>query len=165
MTKRIWNVVLVLACLLGYQSARADFKDIKVDLTNGNLLTEQEIADKSLTTFGVAVGADGSVSRVTADDAAAAIVLTGKFHTNEHGWGNFTSTVKVEGPVKVSMGTCAWGSDVTVKNEAGETVASFNTNTGACFHNDKVANIASATYKGGAATLTISGGAYTPTSQ
>lgn len=162
MTKRIWNVVLVLACLLGYQSARADFKDIKVDLTNGNLLTEQEIADKSLTTFGVAVGADGSVSRVTADDAAAAIVLTGKFHTNEHGWGNFTSTVKVEGPVKVSMGTCAWGSDVTVKNEAGETVASFNTNTGACYHNDKAANIASATYKGGAATLTISGGAYTP---
>lgn len=162
MTKRIWNVVLVLACLLGYQSARADFKDIKVDLTNGNLLTEQEIANTSLTTFGVAVGADGSVSRVTADDAAAAIVLTGKFHSIEHGWGNFTSTVKVDGPVKVSMGTCAWGGDVTVKNEAGETVASFNTNTGACYHNDKVANIASATYKGGAATLTISGGSYTP---
>lgn len=39
MTKRIWNVVLVLACLLGFQSARAEFKDIRVDLTNGNLLT------------------------------------------------------------------------------------------------------------------------------
>lgn len=162
MTKRILNVVLLMACLLGYHSARAEFKDIKVDLTNGNLLTEQEIADKSLTTFGVAVGADGTVSRVAADDPTAAIVLTGKYHSNEHGWGNFSSTVAVEGPVKISMGTCAWGNDVTVKNAAGETVVTFNTNTGACYHGNKEANIASAFYKGDATTLTIAGGAYTP---
>ena len=162
MTKRIWNVVLVLACLLGFQSARAEFKDIKVDLTNGNLLTEDEISSKSSTTFGVAVGADGSVSRVAADDATAAIVLSGKYHSDEHGWGNFSSTVAVDGPVRVTMGSCAWGGDVTVKNAAGETVATFNTNIGACFHNDKEANVVSAIYKGDATTLTIAGGAYTP---
>lgn len=162
MTKRIWNVILVLACLLGFQSARAEFKDIRVDLTNGNLLTESEIADKSSTTFGVAVAADGAVSRVAADDATAAIVVSGKFHSNEHGWGNFSSTVTVEGPVRISMGTCAWGGDVTVKNADGKTVATFNTNTGACYHNDKTGNIASAVYKGNAATLTIAGGSYTP---
>lgn len=162
MTKRIWNVVLVLACLLGFQSARAGFKDIRVDLTNGNMLTDSEIADKSSTTFGVAVAADGAVSRVAADDASAAIVVSGKFHSNEHGWGNFSSTVTVEGPVRISMGTCAWGGDVTVKNADGETVATFNTNTGACYHNDKTGNIASAVYKGNAATLTIAGGSYTP---
>ena len=162
MTKRIWNVVLVLACLLGFQSARAGFKDIRVDLTNGNMLTDSEIADKSSTTFGVAVAADGAVSRVAADDASAAIVVSGKFHSNEHGWGNFSSTVTVEGPVRISMGTCAWGGDVTVKNADGETVATFNTNTGACYHNDKTGNIASAVYKGNASTLTIAGGSYTP---
>ena len=95
MTKRIWNVVLVLACLLGFQSARAGFKDIRVDLTNGNMLTDSEIADKSSTTFGVAVAADGAVSRVAADDASAAIVVSGKFHSNEHGWGNFLSLIHI----------------------------------------------------------------------
>lgn len=162
MTKRIWNLVLVLACLLGYQSAKGEFRDIKIDLTNGNLLTEAEISGKSSTTFGVAIAADGTATRVAADDASSAITLSGKYHSDEHGWGNFSSTVKVDGPVKVSMGTCAWGGDVTVKNDKGETVATFNTNTGACYHQNKEANIASAIYKGGEATLTISGGSYTP---
>lgn len=166
MTRRILNVVLVLACLLGFQSANAEFKDIKVDLTNGNLLTDDEIANQSITKFGVAVGADGSVSRVAADDASAAIVLSGKFHSKEHGWGNFSSTVKVEGSVKISMGTCAWGGDVSVKNEAGEEVAKFNTNDGTCFHNTRgengIGNVAYGFYRGEATTLTISGGSYTP---
>ncbi|MCM1077251.1 MAG: pectinesterase family protein [Bacteroides sp.] len=162
MTRRLWKVVFVLACLLGSFSLHAEFKDIKVDLTNGNLLTETEISGGSSFTFGVAVGADGSVTRVATDDASAAIVLTGKFHSNEHGWGNFSSTVAVEGPVKITMGSCAWGGDVTVKNAGGETVATFNTNTGACFHGDKEKNVASTNYKGGATTLTIAGGSYTP---
>lgn len=163
MARRFLRFALAASLLLGSTSAFAAFKDIKVDLTNGFLLTEQEVADKSLTTFGVAIADDGTASRVEKDDASANIVLTGKFHSNEHGWGNFSSSVAVEGPVKISMGTCAWGGDVTVKNAAGETVATFNTNTGKCFHGDKAANIASAYYKGTeATTLTISGGSYTP---
>lgn len=158
------KVVLVLACLLGIPVARAEFRDIRIDLTNGNLLesAEKPTENSPMVSFGVAVAADGSVSRVASDDASAAIVLNGQYHSNEHGWGNFSSTVKVDGPVRISMGTCAWGGDVTVKNAAGETVATFNTNTGVCYHQNKEANIASTIYKGDAATLTISGGSYTP---
>lgn len=161
MNRKVLSLALSMACLLGAAEAQA-FTDLKVDLTNGNLLTADEIANKSLTTMGVAVAADGTVSRTAADDASAVATLTGKYHSNEHGWGNFSSTIAVEGPVKVSMGTCAWGGDVTVKDASGTVVATFNTNTGACYHNDKAANIASGIYKGGATTLTISGGSYTP---
>lgn len=39
----------------------------------------------------------------------------------------------------------------------------MNTNTGACYHQDKEKNIVSCYYKGSdATTLTISGGSYTP---
>ena len=137
----------------------AAWRDIKIDFTNGQMLTSEET---ELTTFGVAIAEDGVATRVAADDATANIVVTGKFHSNEHGLGNFSATVKVEGPVKVSMGTCAWGGDVVIKNEAGETVGTFNTNNGACYHNDKAANIAYGYYNGEATTLTISGGSYTP---
>ncbi len=137
----------------------AAWRDIKIDFTNGQMLTSEET---ELTTFGVAIAEDGAATRVAADDATANIVVTGKFHSNEHGLGNFSATVKVEGPVKVSMGTCAWGGDVVIKNEAGETVGTFNTNNGACYHNDKAANIAYGYYNGEATTLTISDGSYTP---
>lgn len=163
MAKRFLSFVILLVCFGWALPADASFRDIKIDLTNGNLLTSDEIAGKTSVSFGVAVADDGTQTRVEAGDASANIVLTGKFHSNEHGWGNFSSTVAVEGPVKISMGTCAWGGDVTVKNAAGEVVAKFNTNTGVCYHNDKTANIASAYYKGTeATTLTISGGSYTP---
>lgn len=161
MTRKIWNVVLLLACLLGVSSAHAQFKDIKIDLTDGNLLESDEIANKTPVEFGVAIASDGTLSRVAADDASAAIVISGKYHSNEHGWGNFASTVKVDGPVKVSMGTCAWGQNVVVKNGA-ETVVTFTNNDGTCYHTNKATNIASGLYKGEAATLSISGGGYTP---
>ena len=146
-----------------YVNGQKSWQDIKIDLTNGNLLTETEISNQSLNTFGVSIDAEGVATRVQADDPTANIVLTGKYHSKEHGWGNFSSTVTVQGPVKISMGTCNWGGDVTVKNAAGETVATFNTNNGTCYHNDKANNIAFGYYKGTeATTLTISGGNYTP---
>ena len=135
------------------------WKDIKIDFTNGQMITAEETTS---TTIGVAIDADGTANRVSADDPLANIVVSGSYHSNEHGLGNFSAIVKVEGPVKIGMGTCAWGGDVTIKNEAGETVGTFNTNNGACFHNDKVNNIAYGYYNGEAATLTISGGSYTP---
>lgn len=157
------SIVLALAGLTGAGSAQAAFQDVKVDLTNGNYLTADEISSKSMVTFGMAFGADGSgLTRVDKGDPASVITLSGKYHSNEHGWGNFTSTVSVDGPVKISMGTCAWGGDVTIKDASGSTVGTFNTNTGACYHQNKEANIASTIYKGGATTLTISGGSYTP---
>ncbi len=155
--------VILFVCLLGALPALAAFKDIKIDLTNGNLLTAEEISSKESVEFGVVIGDDGTLTRVTADDANANIVLSGKYHSDQHGWGNFSCKAAVEGPVKISMGTCAWGGNVTVKNAAGETVATFNTNTGAGCYSTSNPAVASDYYKGtDATTLTISGGAYTP---
>jgi len=150
---------LYLASFEETQAAVWTWADIKADFTNGSFFTAEET---TVITAGLKMNADGTFTRVTADDATANAVITGKYHSNEHGLGNFSATVKVEGPVKVSMGTCAWGGDVTVKDASGATVATFNTNTGACYHNDKASNIVSAFYKGEATTLTISGGSYTP---
>lgn len=140
MTRKIFRIALVLACLVGVKTAHAEFKDIRIDLTNAAYLTAEEGVQNEKLSMGFVIADDGTPSRVAADDAAANIVLSGKFHSAEHGWGNFSSTVAVEGPVKISMGTCAWGGDVTVKNGS-ETVGSFNTNTGVCYHNDKLSLI------------------------
>lgn len=147
-----------LLFILGLTQAAA-FTDIKADFTNGSFFTSEET---SITTAGLKMNDDGTFTRVAADAADANAVVTGKFHSNEHGISNFSAIVVVEGPVKISMGTCAWGGDVTIKDATGATVGTFNTNTGACYHNNKTDNIASIVYKGGAATLTISGGSYTP---
>lgn len=155
---------LVLFLLMaGMAQTASAFKDIKVDLTNGNLLNQSELVEwQQLPDIGIAVADDGTVSRVAADAANANAVLTGKWHSNEHGWAAFKAVVPVEGPVKITMGTCAWGGNVTVKNAAGETVGTFNSNNGTCYHNDKTNNVVSIFYKGDATTLTVEGGNYTP---
>ncbi|MBQ4387587.1 MAG: Ig-like domain-containing protein [Prevotella sp.] len=138
--------------------AAAEFVDIKADFMNGSFFTA---AETSATTAGLKMNADGTFTRVAADAEEANAVITGKFHSNDHGISNFSATVKVAGPVKITLGTCAWGGNVTVTGGTVE-VATFNTNTGACYHNNKEANVISAYYKGEAATLTISGGSYVP---
>jgi hypothetical protein len=158
MKKNLSKVILTLLLLIGVIPAMAAFKDIKVDFTNGQVLTSGE---SSLITVGIVVNDDGSITRVTSDDVTANAIITGKFHSNEHGLGNFSATVAVDGPVKIGMGTCAWGGDVTVKNAEGTEVAKkFNTNDGTCWHNSK--NVIYTYYNGEAATLTITGGSYTP---
>ncbi|MBR0276770.1 MAG: Ig-like domain-containing protein [Prevotella sp.] len=134
--------------------------DIFADFTNQSFFTEN---DANGATAGLKMEPTGGFSRVAADDVTANAVISGKYHSNEHGISNFSATVKVEGPVKISFGTCAWGGNVTVKDESGaEVVPAFNTNTGACYHNNKTDNIVSAYYKGEATTLTIAGGSYVP---
>ena len=160
--EKLLRLFLTLVCLVGLLPAHAAFRDIRLDLTGGNFFTDTEKTDKSSVSFGIAIADDGSATRVAADDASANIVLSGKYHSDEHGWGNFSATVAVEGPVRVSMDTCAWGGDVTIKDAGGNVVGSFNTNNGTCYHNNKTENIASTIYKGEATTLTISGGSYTP---
>ena len=136
------------------------WQDIKIDFTNGQMLTSSE--NSSIVSFGVSM-VDGNAVRVAADDASANIVISGKYHSDQHGLANFSSTVKVEGPVKIGMGSCAWGGDVTIKNESGETLGTFNTNNGACWSNSNpTENVVYGYYTGEAATLTIAGGAYTP---
>lgn len=164
MKKNLLRFGLLLMVLLVSSVTKAgDFKDIKADLTNGNLLTADEISQKSNFNFGITVADDGSIMRVAADAAGTNATLSGKFHSIEHGWNSFKAVVPVNGPVKISMGTCAWGGNVTVKDASGETIATMNTNNGKCYHNDKNNNFVSCLYKGNqATTLTVEGGSYTP---
>ena len=138
----------------------AGFTDFAVELNT--LLTSD---DGETVTFGLSAAADGTVTRVAADATNAAAVVTGKTGNN-HGLQNFSATVPVEGAVKITMGTCSWGGDVTVKNAEGEVVAKFTTQKGeggsGCYKGNKFEdeNIISAKYVGEATTLTITGGAY-----
>lgn len=105
MRNQFLQFCLFCALIMGHLHSFATSKDIKIDLTNGNLPTEQEATSASSVKFGVAIGTNGSSMRVTANNASAEIVPSGKFHSNEHGWNNFSSTTAVEGPVKTSMAT------------------------------------------------------------
>ena len=160
-TKNLFKFVLVWVALLGVLPATAAFKDVKIDFTNDKVMTS---ADADITTIGIAIADDGTVSRVAADDATANLTVTGKYHSAQHGLANFSATIAVDGPVKIGMGSCAWGGDVTIKNAAGETCGTFNTNNGACWStaNGADVNVIYSYYNGEATTLTISGGAYTP---
>ena len=160
-TKKLFKFVLVWVALLGVLPATAAFKDVKIDFTNDKVMTS---ADADITTIGIAIADDGTVSRVAADDATANLTVTGKYHSAQHGLANFSATIAVDGPVKIGMGSCAWGGDVTIKNAAGETCGTFNTNNGACWStaNGADVNVIYSYYNGEATTLTISGGAYTP---
>ena len=164
MKKNLLRFGLLLMVLLVSSVTKAgDFKDFKLDLTNGNLLTADEISQQSNFSFGITVADDGSITRVAADAAGTNAILSGNYQSKEHGWTNFKATMPVNGPVKISMGTCQWGGDVTVKDASGTTITTMNTNNGACFHNDKTNNIVSCLYKGTeATTLTVEGGKYTP---
>lgn len=167
--RNVYYTLLVLACLIGSFSAKAStradgnsgFKDIKLDLMNGNFLSADEIANKTQVSFGIVIAEDGTQTRVAADDAAANIVLKDfKHHTNEHGFNPGTAVVNVQGAVKISIGTCAWGGEVTITDSNGTTVATMNTNDGSCYHSTQ--NCAEAIYNGEATTLSIKGGNYIP---
>ena len=163
------SFVCLMLILLGMSTSAvaADFKDFAVDLrdANGGILTPDEVSASQTITFGLSVDENGAVSRVAADAANAVAVITGKAG-NDHGLQSFSATVPVSGSVKITMSTCSWGGDVTVKNAAGETVASFTTKKGeggsGCYKGNGKddENIVSAKYVGEATTLTINGGAY-----
>ena len=160
MKQRFTLTLAFLAILLGMTTNAVAFTDIKADFTNQSFFTE---ADKNGATAGLKMNNDGTFTRVAADDATANAVISGKYHSDDHGISNFSATVAVEGPVKITFGTCAWGGNVTVKNAAGaEVVNAFSTNTGACYHQNKEANVVVAYYSGDATTLTIAGGSYVP---
>ena len=142
----------------GTGDAWANFQSFEMDLTNGSYITSSETSN---TTIGFKKDGENIV-RTTADDSDAIGTLTGMFHTNEHGLQNFSMSVAVPGYVKISAGTCAWGGNLTItgSNAFSKTI---NTNTGACFHQNKTANKVVAYYNiDEGTTLTIAGGNYMP---
>ena len=156
-------VWLFLAMLGMVQTAvAADFKDFSVIVNNqeGTLLTAEEQVEGTAINFGVAVAADGTVSRVAADDASAVATVSGKYHS-DHGCTNLAVVVPVTGNVKISVGQCTYsGNDIVVKNSDGATVVQ-KTPGQACWKNDR-SNVTELYYAGEATTLTISGMGYCP---
>ena len=142
-------------------SAQDTFRNIEFSLMNGNFLTQDEIDNKTTVSFGVAIDESGNATRVDKDDASANIVLQNfKYHNNEHGFSPGTFIVPVSGNVKISIGGCAYGGDVTVKDASGDLVTTFS-NTVGCYHNSPNP-VAVGYYSGEATTLSISGGSYIP---
>ena len=159
-TSRTFLTLFLL--VMGTVMSWADFKNFSAVLNNqdGTLLTAEEQVQGTAVSFGVAVDDAGNTTRVAADDASAVATISGKYHS-DHGMTNLVVTVPVDGNVKISVGQCTFsGSDIVVKNSAGETVAS-KTPAKACWKNDR-ANVTELYYTGDATTLTISGMGYCP---
>lgn len=160
-TKQLMFVLVLLLC--GTMTSWADFKDFSVQVNNqdGTLLTSEEIATQGTAfEFGVAVAADGTVSRVAADDASSVATVSGKYHS-DHGATGLKVVVPVDGTVKITVGQCTYSSNaIKVTNSAGTEVVTKTPAT-ACWKNDH-ANITELYYTGEATTLTISGMGYCP---
>ena len=157
-------VWLFLAMLGMVQTAvAADFKDFSVIVNNqtGTLLTAEEQEQGTAVNFGVAVAADGTVSRVAVDDASAVATVNGKYHS-DHGCTNLQVVVPVNGNVKITVGQCTYStSEIKVTNSAGELVVSKTPVEPSCWKNGHTA-VDELYYAGEATTLTISGMSYCP---
>ena len=165
MTKHLKRLgTLCLLLMLAIVSRADDFKDFSVIVNNqeGTLLTADETkAQGTEINFGVAVGDDGKVSRVAADDANAVATVNGKYHS-EHGCTALKVVVPKAANVKITVGQCTYSTKtITVTNADGKEVASKTPSGPACWKNDKK-NVDVLYYTGDATTLTITGMDYCP---
>ncbi len=142
----------------GGNESTAGFRGFAVQLTNA------DIFDTSVMNFGVKVAEDGSYTATAADDATANFtVKAARFNDKDHGWVNCEFTVPVQGPVKIGLGNCQFGSqDGTITDAAGN-VTALTVGNANCWHNNKAENISYTIYKGTeATTLTIKYNGYCP---
>ena len=165
MTKHLKRLgTLCLLLMLAIVSRADDFKDFSVIVNNqeGTLLTADETkAQGTEINFGVAVGDDGKVSRVAADDANAVATVSGKYHS-EHGCTALKVVVPKAANVKITVGQCTYSTKtITVTDANGKEVASKTPSGPACWKNDKK-NVDVLYYTGDATTLTITGMDYCP---
>ena len=81
MTKSMRTIIMLILTMLGMTQVTmaADFRDFSVIVNNqsGTLLTTNELSQGTSVSFGVAVDAEGTVSRVAADDASAVATVSG----------------------------------------------------------------------------------------
>lgn len=135
------------------------YRDFAVNLTDANSIPTTS------NSFGVKVAEDGTYTAVAADDETANFTVSAaRFNDAQHGWVNCTFTVPVEGPVKIGLGNCQYGSqDGTITDAEGNVTALTVGNSG-CWNANDIAGTTSYTiYKGTAATtLTIKYNGYCP---
>lgn len=161
--------------LCNYKNVSIDvksWKNIDIDLRDGQLGTSGSGLSKYLTI-------DDEDNYSYADEEPAeynALLSASSYNGNQHGYMNFKAKVPVEaGIYKITLGTCQYGtgtgyvknadesSTLNIIDENGQTVTSFNQNTGACYHNNTTDNVVSVWYEAESdETITIVCGNYTP---
>ena len=153
-------VCLFLAMLGMTQQAEAAFTNFSVQLTNA------KVFDTSNNKFGVKLAADGTYAATSFDDATAMFtVSSARFNDAQHGWVNCVFTVPVDGPVRVSLGDCQFGSQSGKITDAAGNVTEIKANaTKKCWNPDAPGeNLVQTIYKGtSATTLTIAYDGYCP---
>lgn len=154
-------------------SALAEWRDIKVNLTNGNLLETGENVqwrwvngnESSGDYIGIAVDTEGNVSRVAKDDVNARCQIKGKWHSNQWGWNSLEVKIPVEaGIYKITYGDAYnQGGDVTLNDGTSSNVI-FNTYVvGKLWSSSNPSYVVSNYYIADAEkTLTLTGGNYQP---
>ena len=128
----------VLCKIVFKENVARSFVDFEI--TNEEMMTE---------------GFDGST-------LPAGVTFNGTHRGDNHGYGNVTITVPVDGTVKFTIGGCRYANPATCKvtNAAGELLAEPNLKTATCYHEDKAA--ATYFYIGEPTTLTFTNIAYLP---
>lgn len=128
----------VLCKIVFKENVARSFVDFEI--TNEQMMTE---------------GFDGST-------LPSGVTFNGTHRGDNHGYGNVTITVPVDGTVKFTIGGCQYANPATCKvtNAAGELLAEPNLKTATCYHEDKAA--ATYFYIGEPTTLTFSNIAYLP---
>jgi len=147
------------------EATTASFHDFSVNLVD--ILTADQKVEKQAQDMYVAVAEDGTVSQTDAAEVATNVVHLVGTYWNDHGWTGTTATVKVDGPVAITLGRCGYGGgDIIVKNADGETVAQGafeNAGSGNyCYSAGKPENSTTVKYDGEATTLTITYPSYLP---
>lgn len=92
----------------------------------------------------------------------AGVTFSGTVRNDDHGYGNVTITVPVDGTVKFSIGGCQYANPANCKitNSAGDELATPNLKTSKCYHQD--GSVVTYIYTGAPTTLTFSNIAYLP---
>lgn len=141
-------------------NGQKSWHDFEIDLNTCGLITAEEMPSENQPSlsFGIAVGEDGTLTRVAADDPTATVVFNNFKYHNDHGFNPGTVTLSVPGNTRITYGCCTYGSDVTVTDATGN--ATVIPQIAACYKNG-TENVASGLYVGEATTLTITGGSYT----
>jgi len=117
----------------------SSFTDFAIDLRSGQLGGDGSTGGSKYLTIA------GAVYSYVDDepDAYNAYFVFDKFNGSQHGYTNLLVTVPVKaGDYRLTLGTCQYGNGAgTVKSAADETLASFNQNTGVCYHINTAENI------------------------
>jgi len=138
-------------------AAGQGFKDFAVNMTDNWV-------NNTVNTFFVKVAADGTPSVVESEAEATFKWSAVRWNDGQHGWVNPTITVKVDGPVKIGLGNCKYGSQAAKITDAAGNVTNFQVGTSNCWDKNDVAGTTTyGIYKGTeATTLTIFIDGYAP---